>query len=71
MGFRRVGADFYYVIHQAAGMVSAQLGVGVAHAMVRLRAHNYGNERMLADVARDVVARTLRFESSHKDQDGP
>ena len=65
------GADFYSVIHQAAGMVSAQLGVGVAHAMVRLRAHAYGNERMLADVARDVVARTLRFESSHDDQDGP
>jgi hypothetical protein len=58
------GADFQYVVHQAAGMVSVQLGVTVGQALVRLRGYAFGNDRPLADVARDVVARTLRFDGS-------
>ena len=57
-----VGADFNYVVHQAAGMVAAQLDVSVTHALIRLRAYAFGNERPLTDVARAVVARTLRFD---------
>jgi hypothetical protein len=60
-------ADFRYVVHQAAGMVSAQLEVSLSHALVRLRAHAYGNDRSLTDVARDVVDRRLRFDA---DSDG-
>lgn len=63
-------ADFHYVVHQAAGMVAAQLGSSVTHALVRLRAHAFGNGRALADVAADVVARTLRFEPEPHDMDG-
>jgi len=48
-------------VHQAAGMISVQLGVGVEEALVRLRAHAYVQERRLVDVARDVVERRLRF----------
>ncbi|WTW93491.1 ANTAR domain-containing protein [Streptomycetaceae bacterium NBC_01309] len=48
-------------IGQATGMLTEQLGVGVDEAFVRLRAHAYAHERRLADVTRDVVARTLRF----------
>ncbi|HWS91321.1 MAG TPA: ANTAR domain-containing protein, partial [Mycobacterium sp.] len=48
-------------VHQAAGMVSAQLGVSELEALVRLRAHAYGHHRQLADVARSVVERRLRF----------
>ncbi|MBB5790594.1 GAF domain-containing protein [Jiangella mangrovi] len=48
-------------VHQAAGMVSVQLGVGVGEALVRLRAYAYVHDRRLADVAADVVARRLRF----------
>jgi hypothetical protein len=48
-------------VHQAAGMVSVQLSVGVAEALVRLRAYAYVHDRRLADVAADVVARRLRF----------
>jgi hypothetical protein len=48
-------------VHQAAGMISVQLGVGVEEALVRLRAHAYAHERRLAEVARDVVERRLRF----------
>lgn len=55
------GSDFQYVVHQAAGMVAAQLDVSVGQALLRLRAHAFGNERPLAEVARAVVDRTLRF----------
>ena len=54
-------ANFQYVVHQAAGMVSAQLNITIAQALVRLRAHAFGNQRLLPDVAADVVARRLRF----------
>jgi hypothetical protein len=50
------------VIHQATGMVSAQLGLPVADAYLRLRAYAYATERGLEDVARDVVDRRLRFD---------
>jgi len=42
-------------VHRASGMVSALLGVRVAEALVRLRAHAYAEGRPLADVAADVV----------------
>lgn len=57
----RDGSNFRSVVHQAAGMVSAQLEVSVAQALIRLRGFAFGNQRMLADVAADVVARRLRF----------
>ena len=59
----QAGADFQYVVHQAAGMVAVQLDVSVTQALIRLRAHAFGNDRSLADVAREVVARALRFEA--------
>jgi GAF domain-containing protein len=55
------GADFHLVVHQASGMIAAQLAVNVAEALVRLRAHAFANDRPLAEVAADVVARRLRF----------
>lgn len=54
-------SNFQYVVHQAAGMVSAQLDVSVAQALIRLRGFAFGHGRPLADVAREVVARRLRF----------
>ncbi len=60
------GGDFQHVVHQAAGMIAAQLGVGVGQALIRLRAFAFGNDRPLPEVARAVVARTLRFDG----QDG-
>ncbi|MDQ6697895.1 MAG: GAF and ANTAR domain-containing protein [Actinomycetota bacterium] len=53
------------VVHQAAGMMSAQLEVGVAQALVRLRAYAFSHERRLVDVARSVVDRRLRFSDEH------
>ncbi|MQA95893.1 MAG: ANTAR domain-containing protein [Streptosporangiales bacterium] len=48
-------------VHQATGMVSVQLGIGVDDALVSLRAYAYAHNRRLIDVARDVVDRRLRF----------
>jgi hypothetical protein len=56
-----IGADFHFAVHNAAGMISAQLGISVTEALIRLRAFAFGNDRLLADVARDVIARTLRL----------
>lgn len=48
-------------VHQATGMVLAQLGIGPTDALARLRAHAFGEGRLLVDVARDVVERRLVF----------
>jgi hypothetical protein len=48
-------------IDQATGMLTEQLGTGIADAFVRLRAYAYANDLRLADVARDIVARRLRM----------
>jgi ANTAR domain/GAF domain len=48
-------------VHQATGMVLAQLGVSAAEALARLRAHAFVEQRLLVDVARDVVSRALVF----------
>jgi hypothetical protein len=45
-------------------MISVQVDVGMAEALLRLRAHAYGRNRPVVDVATDVVARRLRFEDS-------
>ncbi len=55
------GADFHFAVHNAAGMVSVQEGISVAEALIRLRAFALSNDRLLADVADDVVARRLRL----------
>jgi GAF domain-containing protein len=49
-------------VFQAQGMVMVQLGVSLAEALLRMRAYAYAEDRPLADVARDIVARTLRFD---------
>ena len=56
-----IGADFHFVVHNAAGMVSVQQGVSLTEAIIRLRAYAFSNDRLLADVAEDVVARRLRL----------
>lgn len=56
------GADLHYVVHQASGMVAAQMNIAVSEAHVRLRAHAFGHEQPLVRVAEDVVGRRLRFD---------
>jgi AmiR/NasT family two-component response regulator len=48
-------------IDQATGMLTEQLGVGIAEAFLRLRAYAYAHDRRLSDLAGDIVARRLRL----------
>jgi GAF domain-containing protein/ANTAR domain-containing protein len=50
-------------LFQAQGMVAVQLGISLTDALARLRAYAYAEDRALGDVARDVVARRLSFDS--------
>jgi hypothetical protein len=49
-------------IHQATGMISVQLGVGIGEAFSRLRARAFAQGRPLSELAADVVARRGRFD---------
>ncbi|PVW06516.1 transcriptional regulator [Microbacterium sp. Gd 4-13] len=49
-------------MHQASGMVAAQLGIGVEDALLVLRGRAYSTSRTVAQVAEEVVARRLRFD---------
>ncbi len=50
------------VVHQATGMLSAQLGTSLPAALARLRAYAWAAGQLLEDVARDVVERRLQLE---------
>ena len=57
-----VGTNFQFVVHQAAGMVSVQIGATVTEALIRLRAHAFRHGLLAGDVAKEVVDRRLRFD---------
>lgn len=48
-------------VHQATGMISIQLGVSLAEALLRLRAHAYATGQAVSDIAADVVNRRMSF----------
>lgn len=48
-------------VHQAAGVLTVQLGIGLAEALVLLRAASYAGGRSVSAVAADVIARRLRM----------
>jgi AmiR/NasT family two-component response regulator len=54
-------ASYQLQVHQASGMVMIQAGVTIEEAFLLLRAHAFAGGRSVADVARDVVERRLRF----------
>lgn len=49
------------VVHQASGIIAAQLDVDIDESLDRLRAHALAHGRPLLEIAREVVARRLRF----------
>jgi GAF domain-containing protein len=55
------GANFHFAVHNAAGIISVQEGISVTESLIRLRAFAFSSDRLLADVARDVIARTVRL----------
>jgi hypothetical protein len=60
-GELEAGADFHFAVHNAAGIVSVQESISVTAALIRLRAYAFSNDRLLGDVAEDVIARRLRL----------
>ena len=48
-------------VHQATGMVLAQLGISAVDAGLLLRAHAFSSGRSVAEVANDVIDRRLDF----------
>jgi hypothetical protein len=50
------------VIHQATGMIAAQLDDSIANALARLRAAAFASGRSMYDLAQDVVERRVRFD---------
>jgi hypothetical protein len=48
-------------VHQATGMVAAQLEVSVTDALAALRAYGFTRGRPLGDVAADVLGRRIRL----------
>jgi GAF domain-containing protein len=57
-------ADLQLVVHQATGMVSAQLEIPVTDALDRLRAFAFAHHLSLGIVAARVVRRELRFDDA-------
>jgi hypothetical protein len=50
------------VIHQATGMIAAQLNDTTSNALARLRAAAFASGRPMYDIAQDVVERRVRFD---------
>jgi hypothetical protein len=50
------------VIHQATGMIAAQLNETTSNALARLRAAAFASGRPMYDIAQDVVERRVRFD---------
>lgn len=51
-----VALDHQAEVHQAQGMVMIDLGVDLAEALVRMRAHAFGLGLPLIEVARQIIA---------------
>jgi hypothetical protein len=49
------------VVHQATGMITIQLGISLADALLRLRGHAYASGRAVSAIAADVVDRRLHL----------
>ncbi|MDQ2729050.1 MAG: ANTAR domain-containing protein [Actinomycetota bacterium] len=56
------GGVYHAEVHQASGIVSVQLDIGVGEALVRLRARAFAEGRTVAEVAVDIVSRHLHLD---------
>jgi hypothetical protein len=54
-------STFRMSVHQATGMVKVQTGLPMEDALLLLRAHAYAQGQTVAEVAAQVIARTLSF----------
>lgn len=61
-GWDELGSLDRVEVYQATGMIMAQLDVGPAEALARLRARAFADGRSASDIAWDVVERRLSLE---------
>ena len=64
-GHGNEGTFFRAEVYQASGMVAVQLGVSIEEAVARLRGYAFAQNRPVAEVAADIVGRTLRLEADN------
>ncbi|MFE0101300.1 GAF and ANTAR domain-containing protein [Streptomyces sp. NPDC059009] len=50
-------------VHQATGLLAAQLGIDCAHALARLRGHAFRHEQPLLTIARQALAYRLHLDA--------
>ncbi|WP_260195881.1 GAF and ANTAR domain-containing protein [Actinophytocola gossypii] len=62
--------DSQAVVHQATGMLTIQLGIGLDEALLRLRAYAYATGQTVSVVAADVVDRRLSFDDNESGATG-
>lgn len=63
---RESRASYQLQVHQATGMVKVQAGVTIEEAFLMLRARAFAAGRPVADIAKDVVERRLRFPEENR-----
>jgi hypothetical protein len=63
-GWEREYTDSRREVHQATGMILAQVGTTAAGAFALLRARAFSEGRPVRQVAREVIARRLSFDDS-------
>ncbi|OIV38759.1 hypothetical protein BIV57_03890 [Mangrovactinospora gilvigrisea] len=64
--FFAMDRDLYHSgVHQASGMVAAQLGISPADALIRIRAHAYQSGHPLAEIATLILTRRLNLAADH------
>ncbi|WP_438293151.1 GAF and ANTAR domain-containing protein [Streptomyces sp. HUAS TT7] len=58
------GTELHFAeVHQATGMLAAQLDLDCAQALARLRGYAYRHDRPLLDTARQLLAHRLRLDA--------
>jgi hypothetical protein len=68
-GWEQLAALARVEVYQATGMVMAQLSVGPAEALARLRAHAFANDLTASQVAWSIVERELSLEPDNERHD--
>jgi len=65
------GRRSHTAVHQATGMIMVQAGVDAESSLARLRGFAFVNEKLIDEVAGEVVARRLRFDERAADDGVP
>lgn len=61
--------EFRAEVHQASGMVAAQLHISADLALVRIRAHAFATDTAVKVIADDIIARRLHLSDDRDDRE--